>query len=105
MANAVTGFDGKTPAGLVPTIGIFMPVVLFKATISGTTTSEALTFAQLSVIDGALIQVLDSGNNVATTDIDVTWSGNVLTLADGSTFNLDASGHNIYGVVWGKARA
>lgn len=105
MANAVTGFNGAAPAGLLPAIGAFMPIIMFKVTISGTTTSEAITFAGLAAIHGAIIQVLDSGNNVATTDVDVTWSGNVLTLADGSTFNLDASGHNIYGVVWGKARA
>lgn len=105
MANIVTGWDGKTPPGLAPSIGSYVPIILFKVTISGTTTSEDLTFAGLSVIHGAIIQVLDSGNNVATTDADVTWSGNVLTLADGSTFNLDASGHNIYGVVWGKAKA
>lgn len=105
MANSVVGFDGNSPPKLLPAIGSYLPVIAFKVTISGTTTTENIPFPFLSTIKGAIIQVLDSGDNVATTDIDVTWSGNILTLADGATFNLDASGHNIYGVVWGTARA
>src|SRR5574341_282968 len=101
MANTVTGFNNRTPAGLVEIVGTFAPVIAFRATVSGTTTTEGLVFPGLALIRGAVVQVLDSGNNVATTDADITWSGNTLTIADGSTFNLDASGHVIYGFVWG----
>lgn len=104
MANTVTQWDGKTGKSPLPAIGQFLPVVAAKVTISGTTTSEAITFPAFSSIRGVIVQVLDIGNNVATTDIDVTWSGNTVTLADGSTFNLDASGHTIYMVVWGEAK-
>jgi hypothetical protein len=80
-------------------------VVAFKVTISGTTTTESIKIPGLSAIHGAIVQVLDSGNNVVTTDADVTWSGNSLTIADGSTFNLDAASQAIYAIVWGKPRA
>lgn len=104
MANAVTQWDGKTGKSPLPAIGQFIPVVAAKVTISGTTTSEAIAFPTFSTIRGVMVQVLDSGNNVATTDIDVTWSGSTVTLADGTTFNLDAAGHTIYILVWGDAK-
>lgn len=104
MANSVTGFDGLTPPKLLPAVGSFCPFVPFKMTVSGTTTSEAVTFSNIGTIRGAMIQALSSGNNVVTTDADVTWSGNVLTIADGSTFNLDESGQVIYGAVWGSSK-
>ena len=105
MANTVVGFDGKTPANLMPSLGSVCPIIPFSVTITGTTTSEDVTFPNIGVIKGVIVQVLDSGNNVVTTDIDVTWSGNVLTLANGSTFDLDASSQVIYGVVWGTVKA
>lgn len=104
MAHAVTSWDGRTGPRPVEATGSMLPLVLGLVTVSGTTTSEAVVFPQLTNIKGALVQVLDSGNNVATSDIDVTWSGNTLTLADGSTFNLDAAGHNIYVAVWGTSK-
>jgi hypothetical protein len=105
MAYAITGFNGRAPDRLVEVIGTMVPLVLAKVTISGTTTSEAVVITQLATIRGAIVQVLDSGDRVATSDIDVTWSGNTLTLADGGTFNLDAAGQSIYIAVWGDARA
>lgn len=104
MANTVVGFDGNSPPKLLEVIGSFPSASVIKVTISGTTTSEDVVIPSLSTIRGAVVMVLDSGNNVATSDIDVTWSGNTLTLADGASFNLDASGHAIYAVVWGSAR-
>lgn len=104
MAHAVTQWDGKTGKSPLPAIGQFLPVVAAKVTISVTTTSEAITFPAFSTIRGVIVQVLDSGNNVATTDIDVTWTGSTITLANGSTFDLDASGHAIYLLVWGDAK-
>jgi len=104
MANAITAWDGRTGPRPVEATGSMLPLILAKITISGTTTSEAITLPQLAQIKGVIVQVLDSGNNVVTTDIDVTWSNNVLTLADGLTFNLDAAGQNIYVAVWGTAK-
>lgn len=103
MAYSATGWDGQAIRPL-PSVGHFIPMVAMKVTISGTTTSEAITIPQLTTIKGVIVQVLDSGNNVATTDADITWSGNVLTIADGSTFNLDAAGHAIYILAWGLAK-
>ncbi len=103
MSNVVVGFDGKTPPKLLEVIGSFPSASVIKVTISGTTTSEDVVVPGLSKILGVLITVLDSGDRVATSDIDVTWSRNVLTLADGGTFNLDATGHAIYALVWGNA--
>ena len=104
MANAVTQWDGKVGKNPLPAIGSFLPVIACKVTISGTTTSEAITVPALTTIRGAHVQVRDTNDKAATSDIAVTWSGNVLTLADGSSFNLDASGHKIYVLVWGEAK-
>jgi hypothetical protein len=106
MAYTLTGYDGRGVARPLQNIGQFAPVVAFKVTISGTTTSEAIKVPGLSSIHGAIVQVLDSSDGVATTDAIITWSGNTLTIADGgATFNLDAAGHKIYVIVWGKPRA
>lgn len=104
MANTVVGFDNNSPPKLLEVIGSFPSASVIKVTISGTTTTEDIVIPGLSTIRGAVVQALDSGNRVVTTDIDVTWSGNVLTLADGGTFNLDASDQVIYALVWGSAR-
>lgn len=104
MAYAITSFDGRAIPALIPTLGSFLPVVGFKVTISGTTTSEAIKIPNLGIIYGAIVQVIDTNGRVATSDIAVSWSGNTLTLADGSSFNLDAAGHSIYVVAWGKAK-
>lgn len=104
MANVVVGFDNRTPPKLLEVIGSFPSASVIKVTISGTTTSEDIAIPGLSTIHGAIVTVLDSGDRAATSDIDVTWSGNVLTLADGGSFNLDATGHAIYALVWGNAR-
>jgi len=49
----------------------------------------------------AFLQVRDTGNNIVTTDADVTFTGNILTIADGSTFNLDATAVTIDVIAWG----
>lgn len=55
----------------------------------------------LAAIDGHLIQVLDSGDRVVTSDADVTASGGTLTVADGASFNLTA-GYIIHYIVFGS---
>lgn len=54
-------------------------------------TSEAITLPGVHTITGLKsFEALDSGNNIVTADADVTWSGNVLTIADGSTYDHSA---------------
>jgi hypothetical protein len=106
MAYTLTGYDGRGVARPLQNIGQFAPLVAFKVTISGTVTSQAIKVPGLSAIHGVIVQVIDTNGDVATADADISWSGNTLTIADGgATFNLDASGHSIYVIAWGKPRA
>ncbi len=107
MSNTTVGFDGKSPPSLLPAIGSFTPMIPFTMTTSGgATTSETITFSQLKTIRGAMIFQLDGGLIVAGL-VAVSWSGNVLTIADGSG-DIDGGGDNspiFYGLVWGDALA
>lgn len=99
----VTNHAGKATATVVENIGSMGPFCLLKIVPSAadaTANTLSVTVNGLRAILGAIIMVLNSGNNVATSDADVTWSGNVLTIADGSTFDI-ASTMNIYMIVWG----
>lgn len=110
MANTTVGFDGVSRAGPAPAEGSYVPMIPFKCTISGTTTSESITFPQLSSIQGVVILPLGANGVTAFGDSDgalgplVTWSGNVLTIADGTDYNLDQTSSIIYGIVWGRAK-
>jgi archaellum component FlaF (FlaF/FlaG flagellin family) len=42
-------------------------------------------------VDLENIIIYDSGNNVATSDVDVTFDGTTVTIADGSSYNLQAT--------------
>lgn len=68
-------------------IGSLVPVVVFTATTLGTTTVD-LVVAGLSKVTAAIVQITDSGGNVVTSDVDITFDGNTITLADGSSFSL-----------------
>jgi hypothetical protein len=80
----------------------------FKCTPSGTTTSEAITFPQFTTIVGwivfpvgaAGVSGISDGGIGPTTSV----SGNVLTIADGTDYDLDQASSVIYGIVWGKAK-
>lgn len=54
----------------------------------------------LSSITTHIVQILDSGNNVVTSDADITKSGGNLTVADGATYNT-TSGYKIHWIVVG----
>ena len=110
MANTTVGTDGVKAVGPLEVEGSFAPLIPFKCTISGTTTTESITFPQLSVIVGAVILPLGASGVTAFGDSNgalgplVTWTGNVLTIADGTDYNLDQTSSIIYGIVWGKAK-
>lgn len=78
------------------TVGLVMPTQTFKVVPSSAEESAntldvdlARYFESILWIQNVL--VLDSGNNVSTSDIDVTFSGTTVTLADGSSYNLQAT--------------
>lgn len=50
------------------------------------TNGFAAIATSLSAIAAAIVQIVDSGNQVVTSDADITWSGATLTVADGSSF-------------------
>ena len=61
----------------------------FKIT-TPTGTSEAVTLPGVWTITGIKsFSALDSGNNYASDGADLTYSGNVLTIADGTGFDYD----------------
>jgi hypothetical protein len=104
----ITNYRGGSDAAIVEILGTFGPFAMLKAVPSSTEdTAEALsvTIPNLSVIKGAIVQCLDSGNNVATSDLDITWTGNVLTLAAGTTFSDITVNHAFYIFAWGVPRA
>lgn len=87
---------------LVEMVGVFGDVGHYKITSPGTTTVDVV-LPGMTTIKGAIVQILDSGNRVATSDADITWSGNTMTIADGGTFTL-ADTQTIYVLAWGDAR-
>lgn len=91
-----------TTGGILEIVGVFGDLGMYKITSPGTTT-VTVKLPEITLIKGAIVQVLDSGDRVATSDADVTWSGNSLTIADGGTFSL-ANTQTIYVVAWGDAR-
>jgi len=94
-------------AGLGYTIGQYVPGQMFVVTPSSAEESANTLSVDLSryfhTIKGVQITILDSGNNVATSDVDVTWSGTTVTIADGSSYNLEAT-DTIYLTVFGTPK-
>ena len=76
----------QTPQGPIETIGSFSTIDMKKVTSPGTTSVDIVM--DLKKILSVIVQVLDSGNNVVTSDADITFSGNTVTVADGSSFSL-----------------
>lgn len=63
----------------------------FKITTPVADTTESITLPGVHTITGIKSFVaLDSGNNYASDGADLTWSGNVLTIADGTGFDYSA---------------
>ena len=58
------------------------------STTAGEASGNTLSIATgLSSITTAIVQVLNSGNNVVTTDADITFSAGTIVVADGSSYN------------------
>lgn len=91
--------------GLIENVGQFASASVVKVTSPGTT-SIAVTIPGLNTINGQIVQVLNSGNNVKGGAVgpDITVSGNVMTIADGSNFSL-ANTDTIYIMAWGSPNA
>ena len=105
-----SGFDGRSPASLLPAIGSFCPLIPFKETPANAT-SMTITFPQLQNIRGWVLQISNSSGAILGGDSNgalgpiVSASGNVLTIADGTDLDLSAhTGGAIYGFVWGDAK-
>ncbi len=90
MQVASGGVIEVQEGGLIAYNGVIQPVVAGAIV----TISAAQASANAVVIDTGLttisavnIQVLNTGNNVVTSDADITISGGTVTVADGSTYN------------------
>lgn len=87
---------------LIATLGIHTNLSVAKVTAPGTAT-VTIPMPGLRTVKGAIVQVLDSGNRVVTSDADVTFSGGNVVVADGGTFSL-ADTYIIHVFAWGEAR-
>jgi len=104
-----TGVYGKKALPL-EVVGSMLPLIPFKA-VPANDTSMTLTFPQLSIIRGWVIQISGSTGAILGGDSNgalgaiVTASGNVLTIADGTDMDISAhTGGAIHGFVWGDAK-
>jgi hypothetical protein len=105
MAVVVTpiGGEGLSPMAI---IGSLLPMVVVKVTgADGEGTSADIVIPGFETIEAVLAFCFDSGNNQTITDADITWSGNTVTIADGSTFDLSAVGATLYLLVIGQVNA
>lgn len=57
----------------------------------------------LDIVDVAIVQTRDANNNLSNERFDITWSGTIVTVADGSTDTL-ASDDQLVVIAFGKAR-
>jgi hypothetical protein len=62
----------------------------YTVTAADATANSSTIKTGLTSIGAKIVQVLDSGNNVVTSDADVTVSGGNIVVADGSTYNTTA---------------
>lgn len=84
-------------------VGSFPGHQTCKVTSPGTS-SVTVTFPQMAVIEGIMsLVILDSGNNFIANTADVTWTGNVVTIADGGSYTM-ANTDTIYLTVYGQRK-
>jgi len=83
--------------------GSFEIIKIDATAVTGT--SCVVTANHVQQIDSVIVMELNSGGNVSTSDIDVTWSGQTITIADGASYDLSATGDNITLFVAGDGNA
>lgn len=82
---AIDAASGLTIGGVANSGAVRGAIVTISA---GQAAANAVAITTgFSTIAAAFVMVLDTGNNVVTSDADVTISGGTLTVADGSTYN------------------
>jgi hypothetical protein len=89
MATVTNLSANNTVATNVQIVGTFGP---FSMVIATPTAAEAaadsltVTFPNLNVINFAMVQAFSTASLCKTSDVKVTYTGNVLTIAAGSTY-------------------
>ena len=104
----ITNYKGGSVPLLVETIGSYGPFAMLKAVPSSaedTAETFSVTVPNIVNILGYMVQAFSSGNNSKTSDVDVTASGNVLTIAAGSTYTDILSTDYFMIIVWGTVKA
>jgi hypothetical protein len=107
ISSAQKGFDGQTPAKPMRVIGSFMPMIPFVvdgAGVSTTSDTGTITFPQLTLIRGWVVDayVTSSGSKVDDDAITVTVSGNVMTIKENGAGTIELDTYQ--GIVWGDAK-
>ena len=103
----ITNYNGSGFLSLVENIGQYQPCVMFSlvpVAAEATANTLSVVIPCLRNIRYAIIQTLDSGNNIAVVGADVTWSGNTLTIADGGSYDIVTT-MNIGVIAWGDPAA
>lgn len=91
---------GGTETSSSTAYGAFEVIKIDATAVTGT--SCAVTANHVKTIDSVIAMELNSGNNITSSDMDITWSGNTITIADGSSYDLSATGDNITLFVFGE---
>lgn len=107
MAATITAADGSAVPKFFPVVGSFVRLAGASVTVAATVTSVAITFPQLSSIDGIVglsVRTASTGAIRTNVDLTVNVSGNVLTLAEAGSFDIDADTCIIDVLVWGKGK-
>jgi hypothetical protein len=101
-AVAVTPLGGAKNNAM-QVIGSFLPMGVFKVTgADGEGTSADIVIPGFKSIEAVFPLAIDGGNNNQSMGMDITWSGNTITIADGGDFDLSADGDTLYLLVVGQ---
>jgi len=107
MAVTIQGFDGESRPDLLPVIGSFSLLAAATVVVAATETEAVITFTQLKSIQGIVgLTVRTQSSGAVRTNVGLTAAvdGNVLTIGQGGSFDLDSDTCVIDVLVWGKAK-
>ncbi len=82
---AIDALSGLTIGG-VAALGVVRAGIVTVSAAQASANAVAITTG-LTTITAVQVMVLNTGNNVVTSDADITFTGGTLTVADGSTYN------------------